>query len=227
LKPFCRKRRNYLLKKPFLAEKGGRMTYIWIILSAMLIIAFCVFIAEGVLTLFAFLKILGVIALGVVAVIAVDGVVAFIIRRMPEKWFAPEAKLFDVTDNERLFYRKLKINLWKDHVPELGCFTGFHKDRIEDTGDSKYLGRFLTESNYGVLGHVAGAVLGYTIIFLPFLDPYLVAFPISAVNMVLSLLPAMILRFNTPSLRRLYRRSLRKERVQAEEKRVRLEHEKD
>ena len=187
------------------------MAYIWIILGAMLLLAVIGIVAEGVYTILAIGRTLFVIFLGVVAVITLDGLVAFVVRRMPEKWFAPEAKLFTVSDKERLLYRKLKINLWKDYVPELGCFTGFHKDSIKDTSDSKYLGRFLMESNYGVMGHVAGAVFGYAILFLPFLDPYLMALPISSVNLVLSLLPAMILRFNTPSLRRLYRRSLKRE----------------
>lgn len=192
------------------------MSYIWIILGAMLLLAAIAWIVEGVYTISVFLRLLFVIALGVVAVIAVDGIAAFIVRRLPQRWFAPEAKLFDVSDKERLFYRKLKINLWKNHIPELGCFTGFHKDRLRDTSDSKYLGRFLTESNYGVLGHVTGAVLGYVILFLPFLDPCLMALPISGVNMVLSILPTMILRFNTPALRRLYRRSLKKEEASRE-----------
>lgn len=187
------------------------MSYIWIILGAMLALSIVTVVVEGVYTLWAIGRALFVIFLGVVAVIALDGIAAFIVRRMPEKWFAPEAKLFTVSDKERLFYRKLKINLWKDHVPELGCFTGFHKNCIKDTSDSSYLGRFLIESNYGVVGHVAGAVFGYVIMFLPFLDPYLMGLPISAVNMVLCILPTMILRFNTPALRRLYRRSLKKE----------------
>jgi glycosyl-4,4'-diaponeurosporenoate acyltransferase len=151
------------------------------------------------------------VVLGVVAVIAVDGLLAFVARRLPDRYFAPEAKLFSVGDREKKLYKKLKIESWKRYVPELGCFTGFHKDKMRDPRTSEYVGRFLLESNYGVLGHVLGATLGFLIMLLPFLRPLAVALPIAIVNFVLSTLPTMILRYNTPALRRLYRRNLAKE----------------
>jgi hypothetical protein len=51
------------------------------------------------------------------------------------------------------------------------------------------------------------------IMLLPFMDPISVALPIAAVNFVLSILPTMILRFNTPALRRIYRRNLEREKL--------------
>ena len=187
------------------------LLYSTVILGAMLLIALGDSLNDGTLTLISYAKSLLVVFIGVVLVIAIDGVAAFIVRRLPEKWFSPDAKLFDVSDKERLLYRKLKINSWKNQVPELGCFTGFHKDHLEKTDSSTYLGRFLLESNYGVVGHIAGAILGFSLLLMPFLHPLIVALPISAINAVLSILPTMILRFNTPSLRRLYHRSLKKE----------------
>ena len=148
---------------------------------------------------------------GIIAVFAIDGLLAFIIRRLPEKWFAPEAKAFTVGKKERNFYRKTRINSWKKYVPEWGCFTGFHKDKMRDPNDSAYIGRFLLESNYGVAGHVAGAVFGFLILLIPFLPTLTVALPVAAVNFVLSMLPTAILRFNTPALRGLYRRNIEKE----------------
>ena len=148
---------------------------------------------------------------GIIAVFAIDGLLAFIIRRLPEKWFAPEAKAFTVGKKERNFYRKTRINSWKKYVPEWGCFTGFHKDKMREPNDSAYIGRFLLESNYGVAGHVAGAVFGFLILLIPFLPTLTVALPVAAVNFVLSMLPTAILRFNTPALRGLYRRNIEKE----------------
>ncbi len=174
------------------------------------------FLADGVYTERAFFSLLLYTALGVFAVVLIDGVFAFLIRRLPERWFAPEQKFFTVSEKEAHVYRRLKINKWKRHVPELGCFTGFHKDTLGDTKSSSYLGRFLLESNYGVLGHVAGAVFGFLILLLPFLRPRTMALPIALVNFVLNLLPTAILRANTPALRRLYRRSLAREEKEAE-----------
>ncbi len=187
------------------------MFYFLTISGATLCIALADFVCGGTHTLFALGESLSATVLGVAAVIAVDGIFALIIRRLPERAFAPEARLFSVSRREQSFYRRIKINKWKQYVPEWGCFTGFHKDRLRSSTDAAYLGRFLLESNYGVAGHLAGAVFGFLILLLPFLKPLSMAIPIAAVNFVLSLLPAMILRFNTPALRRLYRRMAARE----------------
>lgn len=145
------------------------------------------------------------------AVFAIDGILALAIRRLlPKTLFGPDNPLFAVSDKERRFYRKLRIHAWKDKVPEWGGFTGFHKDKLAHTDDSVYLGRFLLESNYGVVIHLVTAFWGYAILLLPFSGRLSVGLPIAVVNMLLNFLPTMILRFNTPPLRRLYERSLRK-----------------
>lgn len=187
------------------------MFYIITIALSALIITVANFIAGGTHTFGAFAWLLLITFLGVVAVIAVDGLVAFIARRLPEKLCAPEAKLFTVPKWEHKLYRKTKINTWKKYVPELGCFTGFHKDKMREPDSSEYIGRFLLESNYGVLGHVLGAFLGFLIMLLPFLRPIAIALPIAIVNFVLSMLPTLILRYNTPALRKIYRRNLLRE----------------
>ena len=69
--------------------------------------------------------------LGTVSVIAYDGITAFLIRRLPEKWFAPEKKVFGVSRFEKRVYSKLKVKRLASFVPELGGFTNFHKDKLE------------------------------------------------------------------------------------------------
>ena len=86
------------------------MFYIITICGAATLIALCNFLADGVLTLGAFGYMMLITFAGVVAVIAVDGILAFVARRMPEKWFSPEAKLFTVAKWEHKLYRKTKIN---------------------------------------------------------------------------------------------------------------------
>lgn len=187
------------------------MFYILTILVSVILISVGVFIGDGVFTLLAFGKIFGTTALGAVAAFAIDGIFAFVARRLPMKWFPPEAKLFMVSTRERKIYRRLKINSWKKYVPELGGFTGFHKDKMRDRSSSEYVGRFLTESHYGVLGHVLGALLGFLVMLLPFLRPLSMGLPIAIVNFILSMLPTMILRYNTPSLCKVYRMNLMRE----------------
>lgn len=187
------------------------MAYIITILGATVTIALLNFLYDGVYSFAAFGTLLFFTCLGVVAVIAIDGVLAFVIRRMPERWFAPGKRFFAVPKWEKNLYRKLKINKWKKYVPELGCFTGFHKDKLQNTGDSAYLRRFLLESNYGSLGHIAGAVFGFAILWLPFLRPLSMGLPIAIVNFILSMLPTCILRANTPALTRLWQKAKARE----------------
>lgn len=148
--------------------------------------------------------------LGTVSVIAVDGIFAFAIRRLPEKWFAPESKLFKVSRKEKRLYSKLRIKAITPYVPELGGFTGFHKDKLKSNNDSEYLGRFLLESNYGVAIHIADAVFGFLIGLFPFCGGWSVWVPVALVNFVLSMLPVFVLRNNTPPLMFLYKKSLKK-----------------
>ena len=187
------------------------MFYILTITVSALLIALGNTLLGQTVSLVAFGTLLLYTVLAVIGVFAIDGLAAFVIRRLPERWFAPEAQAFAVPKWEKNLYRRTKIAKWKRHVPEWGCFTGFHKDRLREPNDIAYLARFLLESNYGVAGHVAGALLGFLILLLPFLGPMSVTLPVAAINAVLSLLPTMILRYNTPALRSLYRRTRERE----------------
>jgi hypothetical protein len=143
--------------------------------------------------------------LGVVAIIAIDGIGALAIRRLlPMSWFKPERRLFQVSKREHKFYNKIKIKSWKDKVPELGGFTSFHKNELKSSSDSKYLERFIIETNYGVIIHLENAILGFLICLIPWCSAPSIWIPIFAVHFVLSMLPVFILRYTDYTLIRLY-----------------------
>lgn len=142
--------------------------------------------------------------LGAIAVIAIDGVFAFIIRRLPEKWFGYDKKIWNVSKAECNFYEKLGIKLWKDKILELGVFTSFSKKTIANPDSKEYMERFILESNYGAIIHIANAIFGFLVIFcFPLKLIFCFGLPISIVNGILSLLPYMILRYNIPRLHRM------------------------
>lgn len=142
--------------------------------------------------------------LGAIAVIAIDGVFAFIIRRLPEKWFSYDKKIWNVSKAEYNFYEKLGIKLWKDKILELGVFTSFSKKTIANPDSKEYMERFILESNYGAIIHIANAIFGFLVIFcFPLKLIFCFGLPISIVNGILSLLPYMILRYNIPRLHRM------------------------
>lgn len=152
------------------------------------------------------------------AVFAIDGLSALVIRRLtPQKWYAPSRKLFKVSKAERNFYRSIKIKSWKDKVPELGCFTSFHKDKLESQSDKAYLERFITEANYGVVIHLVNAILGFVIAFIPICSSPFVWIPVFAVNFVLSMLPVAILRYTSYTLQNLYGRCKKRDTAKTNE----------
>jgi hypothetical protein len=154
------------------------------------------------------------LVIGTIAVIAIDGLFAVVIRRLtPEKWYLPGKKLFIVSKKETKFYKFLKIKAWKDKVPELGMFTGLSKSQLGDTNDIKYLRQFLIEINYGTIIHLVNALTGFLVILIPM--PMFTSFeiwlPIFIVNFVLSIMPVFILRYTSYTLYRIYQNKLKKQ----------------
>lgn len=186
------------------------LLYILTISIATVIIILANFFASGNLELNNLLWLSIDTVTGVIAIIAWDGLMAFLIRRLlPMSWFAPGKKIFQVSKGERKFYLSLKIKSWKDKIPELGGFTSFHKNELTSSGDIEYLKRFIIESNYGVIIHIENALLGFLIFLIPLCSKPSIWIPIFAVNFVLSMLPVFVLRYVTYTLNRLYDKQLK------------------
>ena len=97
------------------------------------------------------LYIIFTVAFTVLAVI-VDAIVAIVIRKMPEKWFQKDKGIFHTGEKELKFYSFLRVQKWKDFIPELGNFTGFHKNKVANPFDNEYIARFI------LIGFVVGVV---------------------------------------------------------------------
>lgn len=136
--------------------------------------------------------------------IALDGVSAFLIRRLPEKWFSYDVLVHKPSKKECDFYEKLGIKLWKDHILELGMFTAFSKKHIADPKNPEYVQRFILESNYGALIHFVGIFLGFVLFFI-YPEPLIwrMALPAALINAFMNLFPLMILRYNLLRLHRM------------------------
>ncbi len=186
------------------------MSYIIIILLSNIVIILANALSMSEQTVAIISRLAAASTVSTLAVIAVDGVTAFLVRRLPEKLFSPPQMMMRVSKRERLFYQKIGIKRWKKHVPELGGFTGFHKDHLEEAGNATYLARFLMESNYGVAIHFANIACGFGILFLP-IFPLAVTLPVALVNAVLTGAPIAILRYNTPGTQWLYEKAKRKQ----------------
>ena len=172
--------------------------YLLIILGCSLVISASVSIWSGE----SFLLLLGLVGLGVVFEILVDGLISTIARLMPAKCADYTKKVFVVSAKEKKFYEKLKIRLWKDKIPEIGHFTGFRKNKLVDPQSVEYVDRFLLESCYGEIGHFFSLFFGFTVLFLyPLSDVWFaLGIPIAIVNFFLNLPSLLVLRYNSYKL---------------------------
>lgn len=141
-----------------------------------------------------------------------DGIIAILINKMPDKWFKVDNRLYFVSRKECAFYKRLKVRLWKDKVWELGGLGGFSKKTLIEPDNPKYVEKFIIECNKGVMTHK----LSYPIGFLAILTLHnpcdlTIALPVAIVNLFLNILPTIVLRYNTPMLQSLLIRLKKKE----------------
>ena len=148
---------------------------------------------------------------------AIDGGIAILINKMPNKWFGVQNPLYHVTKTERELYKKLRVRLWKDKVWELGRLGGFSKKKLVEPDNPEYIERFIIECNKGVLTHRLSYPAGFLcMLTLPGVCSLSIALPVSVVNLFLNILPTFALRYNTPMLKSVLERLIRKERRMAE-----------
>ncbi len=152
------------------------------------------------------------VVLSTVAVIIVDGIFATFTRWIfPKKWFGVDKTHFMASKRECRFLERIGIKKWKDKVLELGMFANFRKNKIAQPNNPEYIKRYIYEANCGILGHALGAFFGYLIVFIYPLQYWLCfGVPVATVNLVLSLMPLFILRYNLPKLHVLYKYNLKR-----------------
>ena len=132
---------------------------------------------------------------------ALDGSIAIIINKMPDRWFGIDKSFYKVSKKETKLYKNLKVRLWKDKVWELGGLGGFSKKELKEPSNPKYIEKFIIECNKGVLTHRLSYPAGFlAMLTLPNVCALTVALPVAVVNLFLNILPTIVLRYNTPML---------------------------
>lgn len=168
------------------------------------------------------LYIIFTVALTIIAIL-LDALVALIIRKMPEKYFQKDKGIFRTTEKEMKFYNFIKVQKWKDYVPELGSFTGFHKNKVANPFDNEYIARFILEARYGIAIHFYSVPVSFLLILLDW-KMYIgqsniwltIALPVAIINAILIVLPAFVLKHNLPRLLRIYNNNIDLQRRKAE-----------
>ena len=138
---------------------------------------------------------------------ALDGAIALLINKMPDKWFGVDNPLFHVSEAEKNLYKRLKVRLWKDKVWELGGLGGFSKKKLNDPSSPKYIEKFIVECNKGVITHRLSYPIGFlTMLTVNDVCSLTIALPVAIVNLYLNILPTIVLRYNTPKLKAILKR---------------------
>ena len=151
----------------------------------------------------------------VFAVLVVDAIVAFIIRKMPESWFQKDKGIYKTGEKELKFYTLLKVQKWKEFVPELGNLSGFRKNKVVSPFDNEYISRFILEARYGIAIHFYSVPTSFLILlgdwkmYTGQSNLWLtIALPVAIVNAILILLPMFILKYNLPRLLRIHQNNI-------------------
>ncbi len=180
------------------------------------IIGVCAVIISVIATLvmgFSFVFSFGCAWISIILVVLIDAITATVCRLLPKKCANFEKKIFTVSKKEKNFYEKLKIRKWKDWVPEIGQFTGFRKNKLENPQSLEYVERFLMEACYGEIGHFFSFFTGFLIVFLfPLFSGWLYfAIPVAVVNVFMNAPSYFILRYNFYKLQILRNSLLKKQ----------------
>ena len=150
-------------------------------------------------------------------VIIIDTFFAIFIGVLPKSLFSLKNPIFYVSKKEQRFYEHLRIRKWKDYVWELGWLGGFSKRKIKSTSDAKYFEMFIIQSNRGVTEHMLSILFGFSIISAYPKYVWSIGLPIAVVNVVLNSLPTMILRYNTPKLKFIYRGLIKRQQIKTKD----------
>ena len=144
---------------------------------------------------------------------ALDGIIAIIINKMPDRLFGINSPLYNVSEAEKKLYKKLQVRRWKDKVWELGGLGGFSKKSLVEPENPEYIEKFIIECNKGVLTHRLSYPIGFLpMVFIPSTCSLTVALPVALVNLFLNILPTIVLRYNTPKLKGILERMRRNHR---------------
>jgi hypothetical protein len=147
--------------------------------------------------------------------IAIDGLFAHIAHKLQPK-LNYQSKYFTVSLKQTRILKRFGVKKFKDYLPDLGFLAGFKKGRIAEPKNPEYLLKYIKESCDGELGHLLGAVFGFGLIFIYPLHYWLCfGLPVALINMVLSIMPVMALRYNRYALMLVYQRMVRQQNAEA------------
>ncbi|MEE0060746.1 MAG: hypothetical protein UE295_07960 [Acutalibacteraceae bacterium] len=151
----------------------------------------------------------------IVFLISINVILPWLIRFIvPKRLFNENMWLFKERKFEGRFYRKIKINKWKNKLPDAEKLIHFQRSCLPYNIDKSYINRFITECCIAELGHLSVGIAGFSSVFLALAFPYEIRFIAILIFLFFSILDLftqalfiIIQRYNRPrliKLRKLY-----------------------
>ena len=128
------------------------------------------------------------------------------VRLIPKSIYEKSTWFFNERAYEKRFYKLIKIERWKDKLPEMGKLLNFEKKHLKKELDLDYVNKFIQETYYAEFGHLCMAIFGFACILVNPSDYALMALICSIVNFIVQIPFCLIQRYNRPRLLRLKRR---------------------
>lgn len=135
---------------------------------------------------------------------------AHVVRFLPKSWYEKQDWFFAEHSFEKKLYKRIRLDRWKDKLPEGGGLWKFQKKELHETLTLEYTDRFILETKYGEVGHWCMAVLGFACIWVNPSSYANVALICAIVNVIVQIPFCLIQRYNRPRLIRLKSRLARK-----------------
>ncbi|MCQ4087476.1 hypothetical protein [Saccharibacillus sp. JS10] len=135
---------------------------------------------------------------------------AHAVRFLPKAWYEKNDWFFAEKPFEKKLYKKMRLDRWKDKLPEGGKLWDFQKRALNNDLSLEYADRFILETKYGEVGHFGMAILGFLCIWINPSQYTLVFLICALVNVIVQIPFCLIQRYNRPRLIRLRTRLARK-----------------
>ncbi|WP_172256337.1 hypothetical protein [Saccharibacillus deserti] len=128
---------------------------------------------------------------------------AHAVRFLPKSWYEGNDWFFAERSFEKKVYKKIRLDRWKDRLPEGGGLWKFQKRNLNEELNVAYADKFILETKYGEVGHLAMAILGFACIAVNPGDYVGMALLCAIVNLIVQIPFCLIQRYNRPRLVRL------------------------
>ena len=132
--------------------------------------------------------------------------IAWGVRVFPRALYENNIWFFKNYPFEKELFKILRVEKWKDRLPEWGKLLNFEKKYLKKVLSLEYIDKFIMETYYAEFGHLAIGICGFLCILVNPKEYIVMATICSIVNFIIQIPFCIIQRYNRPRLYRIKNR---------------------